>query len=49
MLVDGCLIDNVPLAPMHLLKSGPNLVVHFGEPATRCSMSTMPPCPDGLN
>jgi NTE family protein len=33
MLVDGCLIDNVPLAPMHLLKSGPNLVVHFGEPA----------------
>ena len=34
MLVDGCLIDNVPLAPMHLLKSGPNLVVHFGEPAT---------------
>ena len=25
MLVDGCLIDNVP--------SGPNLVVHFGEPA----------------
>src|SRR5215211_1376830 len=34
MLVDGCLIDNVPLAPMHQLKSGPNLVVHFGEPAT---------------
>jgi NTE family protein len=33
MLVDGCLIDNVPLAPMHQLKSGPNLVVHFGEPA----------------
>lgn len=32
MLVDGCLIDNVPLAPMHQLKSGPNLVVHFGEP-----------------
>ncbi|WP_044541300.1 cyclic nucleotide-binding and patatin-like phospholipase domain-containing protein [Bradyrhizobium sp. LTSP885] len=34
MLVDGCLVDNVPLAPMQLLKSGPNLVVHFGEPAT---------------
>ncbi len=33
MLVDGCLIDNVPLDPMHQLKSGPNLVVHFGEPA----------------
>ena len=33
MLVDGCLIDNVPLNPMHLLKSGPNLVVDFGEPA----------------
>jgi NTE family protein len=33
MLVDGCLIDNVPLAQMHQLKSGPNLVVHFGEPA----------------
>lgn len=32
MLVDGCLIDNVPLASMHQLKSGPNLVVHFGEP-----------------
>ncbi|WP_407169719.1 cyclic nucleotide-binding and patatin-like phospholipase domain-containing protein [Bradyrhizobium sp. ORS 111] len=34
MLVDGCLVDNVPLAQMHQLKSGPNLVVHFGEPAT---------------
>jgi NTE family protein len=34
MLVDGCLIDNVPLAPMHQLKGGPNLVVHFGEPAS---------------
>jgi NTE family protein len=33
MLVDGRLIDNVPLAPMHQLTSGPNLVVHFGEPA----------------
>ncbi len=35
MLVDGCLIDNVPLGPMHQLKSGPNLVVHFGEPAAQ--------------
>src|SRR5665213_3356758 len=35
MLVDGCLIDNVPLAPMHQLKSGPNLFVHFGEPAAQ--------------
>ena len=34
MLVDGCLVDNVPLVPIHQLKSGPNLVVHFGEPAT---------------
>jgi NTE family protein len=34
MLVDGCLIDNVPLAPMRQLKNGPNLVVHFGNPAT---------------
>jgi NTE family protein len=34
MLVDGCLVDNVPLVPAHQLKSGPNLVVHFGEPAT---------------
>jgi NTE family protein len=34
MLVDGCLVDNVPLAPMQQLKSGPNLAVHFGEPAT---------------
>ncbi len=34
MLVDGCLVDNVPLAPMQQLKGGPNLIVHFGEPAT---------------
>ena len=33
MLVDGCLIDNVPLSSIHQLKSGPNLIVHFGEPA----------------
>lgn len=34
MLVDGCLIDNVPIAQMLQLKCGPNLVVHFGELAT---------------
>ena len=30
MLVDGGVIDNVPLRPMKSLKLGPNLVVHFG-------------------
>jgi NTE family protein len=32
MLVDGGVVDNIPLAPMKALKSGPNLVVHFDEP-----------------
>lgn len=32
MLADGCLIDNVPVATMHELKSGPNLVVAFELP-----------------
>jgi NTE family protein len=32
MLVDGGVVDNVPLAPMKALKSGPNLVVHFANP-----------------
>lgn len=32
MLVDGCLLDNVPIAPMHALKRGPNVVVSFGVP-----------------
>lgn len=31
MLVDGCLVDNIPLAPMHKLKRGPNVVAHFGK------------------
>ncbi|HEX6909014.1 MAG TPA: cyclic nucleotide-binding and patatin-like phospholipase domain-containing protein [Longimicrobium sp.] len=31
MLVDGGSMDNAPLAPMHEIKSGPNLVVHFGR------------------
>jgi NTE family protein len=30
MLVDGAVVDNIPLAPMKALKAGPNLVVHFG-------------------
>jgi NTE family protein len=37
MLVDGGVIDNIPLRAMKALKSGPNLVVHFGarHPAHR--------------
>jgi len=35
MLVDGGIVDNIPLAPMKSLKSGPNLVVHFGMPPVR--------------
>jgi|RhiMethySRZTD1v2_1073278.scaffolds.fasta_scaffold101693_1 NTE family protein len=31
MLVDGAVIDNIPLRSMKALKAGPNLVVHFGE------------------
>ena len=32
MLVDGCLLDNVPIRTMHQLKSGPNVVVSFDIP-----------------
>jgi NTE family protein len=32
MLVDGCLLDNVPIHTMHQLKSGPNVVVSFDIP-----------------
>jgi NTE family protein len=32
MLVDGCLLDNLPIATMHALKSGPNVVVSFDIP-----------------
>ena len=32
MLVDGCLLDNVPVRTMHELKSGPNVVVSFHIP-----------------
>jgi NTE family protein len=36
MLVDGALMDNVPLAPMKALKTGPNVVVMLGgEESTR--------------
>ena len=30
MLVDGGVIENIPLQSMKMLKAGPNLVVHFG-------------------
>ena len=33
MLVDGAVIENIPLRSMKALKAGPNLVVHFGERA----------------
>ncbi|MFN3622945.1 MAG: patatin-like phospholipase family protein [Hyphomicrobium sp.] len=32
MLVDGCLLDNVPVRIMHQMKSGPNVVVSFHIP-----------------
>jgi NTE family protein len=32
MLVDGCLLDNVPIRTMHEIKSGPNVVVSFHIP-----------------
>lgn len=32
MLVDGCLLDNVPVKVMHELKTGPNIVVSFKPP-----------------
>lgn len=31
MLVDGGMMDNAPLAPLKKIKTGPNLVVHFGR------------------
>jgi NTE family protein len=33
MLVDGCLLDNVPVKVMRDLKAGPNVVVSFKPPA----------------
>ena len=35
MLVDGGVVDNIPLAPMKTIKSGPNLIVHFGVTPTQ--------------
>ena len=35
MLVDGCLLDNVPVRVMQELKSGPNVVVSFDVPPRR--------------
>jgi NTE family protein len=35
ILVDGGVIDNIPLRPMQSLKLGPNLVVHFGVRETQ--------------
>ena len=35
MLVDGGVVDNIPLASMKALKSGPNLVVYFNVPPAR--------------
>ena len=32
MLVDGCLLDNVPIQTMHEMKHGPNIVVAFEVP-----------------
>ncbi len=32
MLVDGCLLDNVPIKAMREIKSGPNVVVNFRPP-----------------
>ena len=32
MLVDGCLLDNVPIRSMHEMKGGPNIVVSFEVP-----------------
>jgi NTE family protein len=32
MLVDGAILDNVPIGVMHELKSGPNVVVSFEVP-----------------
>ncbi|MBU1209706.1 MAG: cyclic nucleotide-binding domain-containing protein [Alphaproteobacteria bacterium] len=41
MLVDGCLIDNVPLAPMRALKRGPNIVLDLAVPGLgRCDIDT---------
>lgn len=41
MLVDGCLIDNVPLLPMRRLKRGPNIILDLSVPETgTCDIDT---------
>ena len=35
MLVDGAILDNVPIRVMHELKSGPNVVISFEVPKLR--------------
>lgn len=41
MLVDGCLIDNVPLKPMRSLKKGPNIILDLAVPeAPPCRIDT---------
>ncbi len=32
MLVDGCLLDNLPITTMHEFKTGPNIVINFEPP-----------------
>ena len=36
MLVDGAIVDNVPVRVMHEMKSGPNIVVNFKAPTVEC-------------
>lgn len=41
MLVDGCLLDNVPLAPMRSMKNGPNVILELSVPGIgRCEIDT---------
>ena len=42
MLVDGCLLENVPVETMHAIKSGPNVVVDFQVPALERCQDTLP-------
>ncbi len=37
MLVDGCLIDNVPLHPMRQIKAGPNVVLQLEVANAKCA------------
>ena len=42
MLVDGAILDNVPVRVMHELKSGPNVVVSFEVPKLRTLRGGLP-------